>query len=168
MQCPVQNARGDQGAQNIPSRKGPTGIKAGRKDFWEKDCLYGHGASVCVCLSPRESWEGFFCSEDILPDPGKGSQSSSVLIAFSLIMAYPVSLLPRAPWSCSEALENTFQPGRYCVNANYCIAALKMLLRSWGGIFRQFIGAVAKCLFRELQSRLKELGFWLILPRKEI
>lgn len=123
---------------------------------------------VCACLSPRESWEGFFCSEDILPDPGKGSQSSSVLIAFSLIMAYPVSLLPRAPWSCSEALKNTFQPGRYCVNANYCIAALKMLFRSWGGIFRQFIGAVAECLFRELQSKLKELGFWLILPRKEI
>lgn len=48
MQCPVRNAGGDQGARNLPGVKGPAGIKAARKDFWEELCLCGHGASVCV------------------------------------------------------------------------------------------------------------------------
>lgn len=54
MQCPVRNAGGDQGAQNLPGVKGPAGIQAGRKDFWEEHCLCGHGASVCVPV-PTES-----------------------------------------------------------------------------------------------------------------
>lgn len=113
-----------------------------RKDFWEEGLFFcGHSSSLCVCVSPRESWAGFFCSENILPAPGQSSQSSSVLIAFSLMLAYPVSLLPRAPWSCSEALENTFQPGRYGVNANCCIAALKKCFSEVKeGIFRQLVG----------------------------
>lgn len=54
MQCPVRDARGDQGAKNTPSVKGATGIKVGRKDFLGRGlCLWAQRLCVCACPHGR-------------------------------------------------------------------------------------------------------------------
>lgn len=89
----------------------------------------GCSVSVCACPHGGTTKEGYLLLSTSCLILGKSLSLLQCCLPSPSNMAYPVLLLLRAVCSYSGALENTSQPGRYCVNANYSVAVLKMLFR---------------------------------------